>query len=415
MTILEAINNRHFKRDEQGSVAVVFGLMFLALWFIAGVAIDYGRVVHTESKFVAAADAASLAGGRALLDGSLTDEDVKVLAGRYFEENVNSDGSTVAQYNTPEIDVDRSTGKVTVSVTAEVAMTMTAVMGFEKIDVPVYSAVQFDQKDIELGMALDITGSMRGQKLADLKSAARTLVDILIPVDGSANNIRIGLAPYAAAINLGSYAGDVSNNASTDGCVWERTGSEAYTDAAPEAGAYFNSGATPADIDATEGRSSYSCPRAELMPLTSDRDELKAAIGAFTAAGFTAGHIGTHWAWNLISPLWNNVWPEASKPVAYGDEKTLKAIILMTDGLFNTAYSNGTANEQAIALCESMKAAGKNVVVFAVGFQAPESAKETLRTCASSENHFFDATDGNQLTQAFTAIGLQLNKLRLTS
>jgi Flp pilus assembly protein TadG len=415
MTFSVAIKNGQFGRDEQGAVAIMFGLMFLALWFIAGIAIDYGRVVHTESKFIAAADAASLAGGRALLDGSLTDEDVKALAAKYFEENVKVSGFPGVGYVTPEIAVDRSTGKVTVSLTAEVGMTMTAAMGFDKIDVPVYSSVQYDQKNIELGMALDTTGSMKGQKIADLKSAANTLVDILIPESGATSTVRIGLAPYAAAINLGSYADDASNNASIDGCVWERTGGEAYTDTAPQAGAYFNAGAVPKDVDPTEGVSNYSCPKAKLLPLTSDRDALKTAINGFKAEGYTAGHIGTQWAWNLISPLWDNVWPEASKPVAYTDKKTLKAIILMTDGLFNTAYGNDTANNQALALCENMKGADKGVVVFAVGFKAPESAKKTLRSCASSENHYFEATDGNELMQAFTAIGRQLNKLRLTS
>lgn len=415
MTASTAVQKQRFNQDQEGSVAVIFGLMFLALWFVAGIAIDYGRVVHTESTFVQAADAASLAGGRALLDANLSDDEVRAIAARFFEENVSDDGSMAASYETPVITVDRSIGKVAVSVVANVAMTMTAAMGYENINVPVYSAVQFDQKDIELGMALDTTGSMRGQKIIDLKAAATTLVDILIPNDGGANNVRIGLAPYAASINVGDYADEVSDNRSLDGCVWERSGSDIYTDEAPAAGSYFNAGVRPADIDMTEGASSYSCPKAKLQPLTSDAEALKKTINSFKADGFTAGHIGTQWAWNLISPLWNNIWPEASQPVAYGDDKTVKAIILMTDGLFNTAYANGTANEQAVGLCDAMKSVDKGVMVYAVGFQAPESAQATLKACASSENHYFNATDGNELKQAFMTIALQLNKLRLTN
>ena len=57
------IAKSEFARDDRGSVAVIFGLMLLAFLMVAGVAIDYGRLHHTKSRLVSAADAAALVGG----------------------------------------------------------------------------------------------------------------------------------------------------------------------------------------------------------------------------------------------------------------------------------------------------------------------------------------------------------------
>ena len=49
------------------------------------------------------------------------------------------------------------------------------------------AAVNAEQHDIELAMALDVTGSMSGSKIADLRTAATDLVDILLPAGGTPN------------------------------------------------------------------------------------------------------------------------------------------------------------------------------------------------------------------------------------
>lgn len=414
---------RSFVKDESGAVAIMFGLMFIVLTFVAGMAIDYARINHTKTKFIAAADAAALAGGRALLSGN-TEAEAEAIALKFFENNVNAGGSLHASYPTPHIDVDVATGGVSVEVEPVVEMTMTAVLGFDTVTVPVMASTKFDQKDVELGMALDITGSMKGQKIKDLKKAAKKLVEILLPDEERTNSIRIGLAPYSAAINVHDYADTISGGASTDGCVWDRTGVEKYTDAAPADGSYYLAGGTPVDIDPTEGTSSYTCPGSKLLPITNNRSLLEDTIDTYKAEGFTGGHFGAAWAWNLISPQWGAIWPEDSKPAAYGDGKTLKAIILMTDGIFNTAYANDTSSNQAKALCDQMKGTAEDadlmvenhkVVVYAIGFKAPAAAAETLKSCASSEYHYFNAENGDQLEQAFIQIAQQLNNLRLTN
>lgn len=64
---------KKFSSDDQGAVAVLFGLMTFMLFFMGAIAVDYSRVIDMRSKISSAVDAASLAAGRALLDGNLSE------------------------------------------------------------------------------------------------------------------------------------------------------------------------------------------------------------------------------------------------------------------------------------------------------------------------------------------------------
>jgi Flp pilus assembly protein TadG len=404
---------RSFASDEQGSVAIIFAMLLILLTFTAGIAIDTARIYRDKSNISRAVDAATLAAGQAMLDGRNTDAQVKTVALNFFYENLKSSGIKKSDFKNVSVSLDRSTGEVAFSVKSDVEMTLTRVMGHKKMDIPVAAKAVFDQTDIELGMALDITGSMKGRKLNDLKDAANDLLDILMPDGGTSHTIRIGIAPYAASINAGSYAATVSNNTSTDDCVWERSGAQAFTDAAPGAGAYFGGGSAPADIDPTEGTSTYSCPKAAVVPLTDQKTTLSDTIKSLKAKGYTAGHLGAAWASYLVSPEWSSVWPVSSTPVDYTDEDTIKAVIFMTDGIFNTAYANGNSSYQALEVCDSMKDNG--VKVYTIGFEAPSGAETTLRSCATTEDHYFNASNGTELQAAFVSIAKQLTNLRLTN
>ena len=44
-----------------------------------------------------------------------------------------------------------------------------------------------------------------------------------------------------------------------------------------------------------------------IMPMTKDKTALKARIDKLTTGGSTAGHMGTAWAYYLLSPKWNSI------------------------------------------------------------------------------------------------------------
>lgn len=410
-----------FAADERGAVAMMFGIIFFVFFFSAGMAIDYARIVHFKSRLAVALDAAALAAGKAMLDGRLSDSEVLAIAERYFTENVEAGGENFGTIAALNVQLDRSVGGVTIDVDAQVPMTFTRIAGYEQVNLPLSTAARFDQKDIELGMQLDLTGSMCSpcSKRDALRTATRDLIDILLPDAGTPNSVRIGFAPFSAGVNLGPYASiatDGQNGGSN--CVYDRHGSNDTTDAPPSAGNFFKG--------LPELPGAGNCPGTRLVPLTDDKNLLKATAAGLTTGGTTAGQAGTNWAWNLISPNWSGVWPNSAIPAPYNDGHTVKAVVLMTDGEYNTFDGRcdaggctpyGTrgrkSNDQAKAMCQNMKQ--QDVIVFTVGFMLNHpAAAETLGECATSPQHYFRAENGDELRAAFAAIAVQLNNLRLT-
>lgn len=227
-----------------------------------------------------------------------------------------------------------------------------------------------------------------------------------------------------------------------DRCVFERIGPQAATDAAPSEVARVTAGNVTWDFDdrsrdKTRGYSqaisnspsssgalstSYqSCQGSAPIPLTDDKELLNSHVSGLVAGGGTAGHIGLAWGWYLISPNWAGVWPTESEPRAYDDKTSVRAVILMTDGDFNSNHPLAASGsfQQAQDLCDGMKAADPNMMIYTVGFQVPDSVQQTwdgqtiLEYCATDPSHNFDAANGEQLRQAYQEIARDIADLHL--
>ncbi|MDH4982543.1 VWA domain-containing protein [Hyphomicrobium sp. D-2] len=330
---------------------------------------------------------------------------------------------------------------------------------------------------VEVSLILDITGSMKeGTRLADMKAAAADLVNTVVWEDQSEHYAKVALVPYAAAVNVGDLATTVrgsikSGTATTPGsqkykftnaerraaektfsistCATERTGSEKFTDQSPTS--------AKVGLNYPVSGSSNPCPSAQVVPLTKDKLKLLTAIANYEAAGSTAGHIGIAWGWYALSPNWSSVFTGESAPASYskltekdrkGAPMLRKIAVLMTDGEFNTAYCNGviakdsgdgsggdadhincnatnssseypgrSSEYQARALCDAMKA--KGIIIYSIGFGSgvADEAKSLLKSCATEPEkglHYYMATTGDQLKQAFRDIALKMSSLYLS-
>ncbi|KAB2918512.1 MAG: VWA domain-containing protein [Hyphomicrobiaceae bacterium] len=445
---------RRFSNDRSGSVALIFALAIVPLTAFVGLAVDYGRAYSVNTKTQAALDAAALAAGRVAQVEKTDSVNKAAAAASAFFNQAKPTNATVSSFVfTP----NAANTEFTVTATTWVKTPFLGVLktwfpqGADP-DAPAscnsYSCVKMittatakvtiggsQASNVEIALMLDVTGSMAGQKLADLKAAAKDLIDVVILDNQSQYTSRVALAPFADAVRPGPFLQQVrglppATNRFRDkqgrwqiykltDCVSERDGQAAYTDAAPIGNdklgpVYTKSG---------------SCnPQSQVVPLTQDKVLLKGTVDRLTAGGWTAGHLGTAWAWYLISPNWGSVWPNESAPAPYGDKSTRKIAILMTDGEYNLQYDasgiatrdngagamNGLSDAQARQVCANIKAAG--IEVFTVGFDLHEAkAIETLRRCATDESHFYLAENGDQLRQAYRDIALKISILRLTN
>ncbi len=151
-----------------------------------------------------------------------------------------------------------------------------------------------------------------------------------------------------------------------------------------------------------------------IIPLTNQRATIENFFRNATIGGSTPGHLGHAWAWYMLSPKWNSIWPSESQAAEYTDTSVMKAAIIMTDGEYNTQYSSETSKAQALALCTGMRAAGIKVFTIGFGFTtsaADTAAADTLKQCVNNEaGSYFLAYDGDALRQAFKDIGEQLTR-----
>lgn len=430
-----------FRRDQRGTVGMIFGMLTISMMMMIGGAVDLGRWMHAYTKTKAAVDAAVLAGTRSLQVSGGDATMALTVARNYYKANVKERPSVKGD----DIDFSLSIGGkgVVAKGKAYIETPFLALAQVPRLNLWRESASEQSEamseigggngQKLEISMMLDTTGSMSGQKLADLKYAALDLVNIILPEGNS--DVRIAIAPFAesvrpgndylnrvrgtrpSSIQLRTKNGRLTSYALTP-CVSERAGVAAYSNVAPDG------------VDAlgpVYSRNGSCTPGAEVVPLTSNKSQLNATINSLSASGGTAGHLGSAWAWYLLSPKWGNVWGGDSTPASYSDAGVKKIAILMTDGEYNTQYDanglmtstnnsvplNNPSDTQARAVCANMKSAG--ITVYTVGFALSNStAINTLEQCATNSTTSYLAQDGEQLRNVFRDIAVKLSPLHLT-
>jgi Flp pilus assembly protein TadG len=418
MTSLKTLHRR-FAKSQDGTFAIYFAFLLLPFCLLIGLSVDGGRAVMTHSDMSKALDSATLAATRALMTGNPTDADITDLATKFFDRNLTSQGQRL-NHGPLHVVIDRVLKVVTITVNGTIPATFSAVIGPDHkfIDMSVESQATYAINDIELGLVLDTTGSMgwasaSGKpKIDELKVAAAKMFDILLPDGGAPGDTRIGIAPFAASVNAGPFANAVSHGASKDDCVVERVGTNAFTDADP-----MPNNEQLEVIATSTFKNNYSCPDGQVLPLTNDKDVLKAQVNGLNPKGSTAGHLGTAWGWYLVSPNWNDVWAGAGVAKPYGTKNLVKSIVLMTDGAYNTRFNGAVSENQAVNVCAAAKTEG--IIVYTIGFATTPAEEVTLNTCASIDPDtgkpaFYHAENGADLTAAFSDIAAKLGQLRVS-
>jgi Flp pilus assembly protein TadG len=449
-----------FVQDASGDVAILFGLMSMVMFMLIGAAVDIGRWLNARDQTISAVDAAVLAAGRALQTNGGNSNDAIAVAQKYYSESVKS--RLVVKNDTVAFSIGDNGTSVQANGNAEINTPFMALAGIRELQLLKVSGADSSkavlavggnaEMNLEIAMMLDTSGSMAettgtgAQKIVDMKAAASDLVNIIVWADQTSYKSRVALVPFSGDVRIpGGWLGQVTdplwpssrllggNNGNGNGnnnnpltfsrtsCVAERTGSHKHTDDAAVAGDYLMNAYT------RNGNCSQSSSDNEVVPMTSNKTVLLDKISKLDLGGGTAGHIGTAWAYYMLSPKWAPIMQQDAKPTAYGTPKTKKIAILMTDGEYNFTYDNlgiptnssgGNANgnssaAQALAICNQMKA---NIDVYTVGFDlnGNQTAINTLKNCASDQSKFYDAADGNQLKAAFRDIALKVSKLYLT-
>jgi len=384
--------------DNQGQVAVTFAIVALPILLMTLITIDFARQINTKQHLAFATDAASLAATRAMEDPELSDLDIEKTAQDYYLAQLESAYGDV-ECEVPVVTVNRPETKVTVAGNCNIPTFAGGLLTTnEATFVANTTAAAIELNVLEVALVLDLSDSMIGAKETAMKAATKDFVSGIVNLRAD-DQSRISLIPFASTLNAGVYGNramgrDDDDDRTNDGlervCVVERPGVEALTDAAPGPGQWFEE----------HGSIIRPCESEPIVPLSNDESRINTAIEHLRAVNAgSSGQLALAWAWYTLSPNWSSIWPASAEPSEYNSSETVKAVILLSDGMFNKWYDRGAlstiyARVEAIRLCREMRRDG--IQVFVIGYDVPVglsfySAETVMRECASSPDFYFEA------------------------
>jgi hypothetical protein len=216
---------QRFAKDESGVFAVLFGLMAIVLIALGGATVDYVTLEQTRQRAQVALDAAVLALQPEIYLPGMTEESIRARAEAIVLERIGDINIVDAEVD--EIEIDLEAGRLFLGGRFTLPTIFVSLVGVTQLESAFSAEAIRGAVDIEVSVALDVTGSMAGQRIIDLRAALNDLIDAIVQDTQTPNYSKMALIPYAQAVNVGSYATalrgpiraakDVSNIAWTTG------------------------------------------------------------------------------------------------------------------------------------------------------------------------------------------------------
>lgn len=449
-----------FARDRGGNFIVMAGVVMAVLAMAVGFAVDIGQMMNARSALSSAIDAAVTSTARDLTTGTATEAEATKAVNAFLSANSSGGILASAQIELDKVVLDRTVRTLEVTAHVDVPLYF-PLFGSEKTRrISQTGAAVFSDRNIEVAMMLDVTGSMKpdwpNDKIGDLQKAAKSAIGIFLGNQDEAKpRTRVAIVPYANSVNVGNLAAKsvyaerspedrtktqgntvLIGRTPADKCATERPGLYQYKNDGPDVSMvhrdYFLDGYL---AKYTTSRPYYKpdpCPTTPIVPLTASVKALQDSVDSFKVDGGTAGHIGIQWTWYMLSEKWGSIMDVSQQPAAKDPERVSKFAILMTDGEFNLSYFdinnsdnayNGSttgkpmAREAARKLCEAMRNDG--IEIFSVGFHLVEAnAIDTMKNCATPDTgrikHYYQTSTGVELKAAFEEIAKNIGRLALT-
>ena len=217
-----------FLRDRQGAVAIQFAVLALPLAVLAFGLIDVNRANMAHRILQDSLDAAALIVAKSDAD---TDAEAQALGEPTLRAQMKWSREGKLKYATFKFSSDGSTviGDAELSIDTVVADLW--LKGDMKVSA--HTEVVRTAYDLEVALILDVTGSMVGTKIADLKVAAADLVDLVIRPVQTPYYSKMSIIPYSMGVNLGTSAatarGSIQPAKTITGAAWSTGTSKTIT------------------------------------------------------------------------------------------------------------------------------------------------------------------------------------------
>lgn len=341
-----------FARAEDGSI-LPFSMMVLFLMIlIGGLAID---VMRHEEKRVAIQQTLD---NSVLAAASLKQElDPTTVVNDYFAKA----GMTEYLSNV-EVSNGLNFRTVNAEAHADTQPYFMKMLGVEEFNVNAESGAEERISNVEVSLVLDISGSMNGSRINNLRPAAKDFIDTII-ANSEPNRATISVVPYSAQVNLGPdlmAQFNVDRIQDKTSCVELPDSVFNSIDISRTQSFLHNAHFDPfygRDNGVTETNCSWysnwttDALRASnaVLPISANATALKARVDALRVGGNTSIDLGVKWGAMLLSPNSRPVTAGligrgavrpalAARPLDFNPQETIKVLVVMTDGQNTTEY-----------------------------------------------------------------------------
>lgn len=219
---------RRLRSDERGAVAVQFAFLILPIAVLCFGLLDVSRVSLQRRQMQDALDAATLMAARS---PATTDAQLDAVGDAAFLVEISGLdlGMTSANATFTAGADNHILGAATATLKPIVANLWTN----KDFVITATSDVVRSSKNLEVAVVLDITGSMSGTRITDLKTGASDLVDIIVKDIQTPYYSKVAIVPYSNSVNVEAAYADAVRGAvpvrAISGAAWAYSASKAIS------------------------------------------------------------------------------------------------------------------------------------------------------------------------------------------
>lgn len=216
-----------YTRDKKANVAIIWAFVLLPVFAVIGLAVDTQLATSKKARVQQAIDAAVLAGGR-MVQTTRSQDQARAHAADYFSSSVMESAGLTCE---PLVISFPTDNEIKADAHCSTATVMSAIVGRSSLEFDVTSTAIFGAGKLDVAFVFDISGSMNSfGRLADLKLAATSAVNTLMPAAGSSSegDVRVAMVGYNHMVDAGAYFENVT------GMDRNRTYTANYTDRVEE-------------------------------------------------------------------------------------------------------------------------------------------------------------------------------------
>lgn len=340
-------------RATHGNTVMIFALSLFPILAVVGSAVDISRIQTSKTQLTALLDQSVLAA-----TNLSSTEDPTELVQNWMDSQIEQFGHQ-REYLSVQVNsvVALNSKSVTATASLQVDTAIMHMFGNDNTVISVTSSALQSIPNIEIAMVLDISSSMRGNRLTSLKTASTEFVDIML-TDTTEDSTSINVVPFGGTVNIGST---LFNKFAV-----ENSGIDTIID--PSVAQYeIGTGVETSDFRFTDGNNCVEaiqtdygtamlpnnsrpqvpnfwrwwnnhpwCPEDESAVFlnSNDADAIKSHLNGMVLSDGTGMDIGALWGLKSLSPSYRGDLGGdfSDRPLEFNADESKKVMIVMTDG-----------------------------------------------------------------------------------